>query len=1709
MPKSSNPIVVGDGVKPAQDGLGNNLSTQVTIVEGAYEASQISALNPFNTYLGDDAQSHFDDLAGAVQKRPPYVGESSVSFTAGALTSSISGIPDWGVLKQADAPIWERATSITFEGVTTNSEDFLLPSSETFFYNRETPLPLGIEGSDPRTDSVFNIIDPLLLGGGEGASFLCGRVGDESINVGDPNTQRDFPLTRATYAGASDGTASDGFTISGFLFPADRGTLALVHWNGDTATMLTPASSIEDIRERVIAAINLNGGNNPDDPSIFTIGADQSAFPSRLSGQYDLYELQTAKYRSDLSNGGDPIPSLSADNSLGSVRLLRDSNAAYFGEGIDVVDTTRGHLPVLFGAYEWDTGTSDWVETEANFLAYRLPMLEDYSASGIHTPRENRERFFRVVQPASTTTPFSTAGNYVTLGSDHYPSQVARYRHVVKYSEMAGVSGSEVGSIALIHFKTESAFEKLARDGIAPSPNDLWSVRLFNYNQGTTEANTISEGEAYTPTGAPTIGTPIDALSNPIIRPYVYVSDRSADSKLSADPDGKYVAVFEQYNTDLTGGVFLRENGYYTTISGVKYLLPRFYSAYREDSSRSLGYQNIDVPINFSEMGGLSPFASPFYTSTLGALFEREYKTPLNTISLNFSAFTGEDNLSVDWNNGSTYATISESLIQRVEVPIDYMTDGLDSGSTLNAVSMRVRPLGDTGLCAFSEGLWSSALIKDPLYHYDGLGISKVLISTPIEDSASAPATKILYHSARLLSLIENCATSVVNLYVNYLSVSRTKDCAFSIFRYDEEGFRVYQELTIEQPLVLQKCSGLNKEGTFPVVQFPDYPTYRPAQYSNYTSTIDINTPIATFESVDDGPYYIEVHPTSDSSSNADYLQVVKLPSIFTNGDSGFADYQAIYDLRVTQSKLYENPSNWYESYGTLGYLLGGFLTYENGYTNHNNIASFEHPYLPALVASDDYGKWIIEAPKSDGTELPSYGNFTEDELGIISVQGMSAPLGLTVVIPAWADNASTLDKRGLSTLFTARKDTQERFLDESYRIYPNFLGFDVAYLYRSPVPTGWDANTQDQLSDGGLPLGVSPIDFFVRDDSEVLSGINSFGSNHSASGYLRNGLHLNFIGANDLPLSEVRALPPMPDAVLSGAKYGQPRRGVLVTPGQTDYTSSDYIPNSTYDASWTNDDGATPALWFDQPDNTEPAVDSVYFVRAFDMAFSRSGTTEEVEGISTIKFRVVGLSFDEFSGVDRGVEIQFKIPGKTAWLDCAKSYGYGDITSAVRDGAGCLVSASDKLLVDEGVICCDLNLNLGQNLFLNSEGEATVLVRVIHHMTSAGRALDFGVSGDTKTPIRNRRGLIGLEALRNSNGENFDGDETHLVREISVSLVNLADTCALSDDGATGVIPTQYLGFSIVTRTTTPVQGEGFSVYRATGISDVSYPVVVEDPAFDSMTIYNYSEPMRRMVYPWDITVELPFLYGYFQSVEPGVYTIYAVTTVDENLDPELNIAFEVNDSPVLLASGSLTYTNLLSGDLGTSTYRIHELTIGADLSVSLNLDVDTGTRLTPGDLRTTTIYLQGRNATTYSDESTPEVTFSLYDLTAGADVVLGLGTDTKWTLGVGNTIAYFEADQAFENSADTKSLECSLRVGRSYKMTCTGSHIASLEIKMAVDTPTTKWSVGAYALPTTTVGGDYTQLMPSGGNGNTYEHYFYLRDDGYLVFEYRPDPI
>jgi hypothetical protein len=736
----------------------------------------------------------------------------------------------------------------------------------------------------------------------------------------------------------------------------------------------------------------------------------------------------------------------------------------------------------------------------------------------------------------------------------------------------------------------------------------------------------------------------------------------------------------------------------------------------------------------------------------------------------------------------------------------------------------------------------------------------------------------------------------------------------------------------------------------------------------------------------------------------------------------------------------------------------------------------------------------------------------------------MSAPLGnLTVAVPAWADSSASLKRRALSSLFTARKDTQERFLDESYRIYPSFIGFDDAYLERPAVglttPTGWDANTLYQLigsgfiydgnSYSGLPFGVSPIDFFVRDDSEITAPLGDilYSHNHGAAGYLRNGYHLNFIGENNIPVSEVRALPPMADAVLSGAKYGQPRRGLLATPAQTDYTANTYIPNSTYDGSWDNDDTATPKRWFDQPDGTEPSVDAVYFVRAFDVAFSRSGTLENVAGISTFKFRVVGLSFTDFSGLGRGVEIQFKIAGKTAWLDSGVLYGVGDVSSPNQDGAGCLVSATDKILLEEGVICCDLNLNMGQTLFLNSEGEATVLVRVKHHMTATGKGLLFGADGDTKVPLRDRRGLIGLEVLRNSTGLNYDGDEVEVLEVYTQTLieVDVSDDVPECSDVVSTTLNNLFLEFALATNANTTSHKETFSIYTATGITDVDFPSVGHFPLLTippfilpRITVTTTTNPLRRVIAPNPSLAQNTNFEGYLSNViAPKTYTLYAETISDDGVTPEMEIAFEVNDSNTETASGALSYESVFSGIGGVARYFIYDLVHNADHTVDLNLQ-DFGTRYADDDPLTLNFTFEGTN--------TDPVYVSLYDETDDVSVgftvlgvishILQLESDEK--------TAVFQAGQDFEG-VDTLMLEGEVRVGHSYKLSCYGSGSDSLRTKLYVTQPNL-WIEGAYGSSTTTAGEGYTELKPSGTG--TYDHYFFVRADGYLVFQYDTTP-
>jgi len=300
MPKSTSPVVIklGDGTGTCQDHSKANLRTQVLIEQDAYDASQISAENPFETYLGDDAQSHFDDLASQVKNKPPRLGELGKTYSFGSLTATHSGAPDWGNLLQADTPVWDRQSSISLEGVTIadTANHFLVPANDTFGYNLFDTTPLN----EPKTDSIFNIADTDLKGGGEPASFLS------SIQKGTNPHQHARVVPRqdvAIIGSFSDlpelASADEGFTVSGLLFPADRGTLALLRWENNDTTNLSysPASSVSDIESRVVAAINLSVGLEPTDNPIFIEGTDQFTFPSKLTGQYDLYEMQTGLVR--------------------------------------------------------------------------------------------------------------------------------------------------------------------------------------------------------------------------------------------------------------------------------------------------------------------------------------------------------------------------------------------------------------------------------------------------------------------------------------------------------------------------------------------------------------------------------------------------------------------------------------------------------------------------------------------------------------------------------------------------------------------------------------------------------------------------------------------------------------------------------------------------------------------------------------------------------------------------------------------------------------------------------------------------------------------------------------------------------------------------------------------------------------------------------------------------------------------------------------------------------------------------------------------------------------------------------------------------------------------------------------------------------------------------------------------------------------------
>ena len=117
--------------------------------------------------------------------------------------------------------------------------------------------------------------------------------------------------------------------------------------------------------------------------------------------------------------------------------------------------------------------------------------------------------------------------------------------------------------------------------------------------------------------------------------------------------------------------------------------------------------------------------------------------------------------------------------------------------------------------------------------------------------------------------------------------------------------------------------------------------------------------------------------------------------------------------------------------------------------------------------------------------------------------------------------------------------------------------------------------------------------------------------------------------------------MPQLANNVLSGGKYGQPRRGVLTAPA-IDYTASGFIPNETYQSSWQNSltqygsSTYTAGLadkYYAQPDNSiimQVGKKELSLLFVLLMSISHAVGLQKIwQGQVDFKLSLVGLEFN------------------------------------------------------------------------------------------------------------------------------------------------------------------------------------------------------------------------------------------------------------------------------------------------------------------------------------------------------------------------------------------------------------------------------------------------------------------------------------------------
>lgn len=491
MPRKIDPadIRVGHGLAGADSveavsltqstGAGSGLDVHVNDPEDAHDASAISIDGDLYGY--DNVEGALDELSALLPPKPATVGKQ-FSYVAN------TGIPDWGVLKMLDGGLAARGTITSG-----NNDSDIYPYYHVSAAWSRTDPPFTLAGDDPATDTEFNYFDgavPAFTGGGVGVTHAGGHTRTTTVTE--------------TARIVLDATSDQFAVVSGMVYPADRGVLALLYFPEPT-TPATPAS-LTDFQaltplQRCPAAILLGGGilsgcDGRPWGGMFTVGSgtkpdfDYLAYPGAFTGQPSLHEINSgsANVFPGVAGGGTaPVAAPTA----GQVR------------GGDPPGTYA--IPVLGGTTA-ATRNALIAEADHNFFAYRLPYLSDYTDAGLwRTPVAERGRHFVRPTVAAGSGALAQAGNYEDFDDDFWPYQVARYRHRFQYADPSGsgAGGNDHGSFVLVHFKTEAAFEAMVVAAVptAPSASDLYSATLVNWTD-VEHPDNITAGAGTTPSGA-------------------------------------------------------------------------------------------------------------------------------------------------------------------------------------------------------------------------------------------------------------------------------------------------------------------------------------------------------------------------------------------------------------------------------------------------------------------------------------------------------------------------------------------------------------------------------------------------------------------------------------------------------------------------------------------------------------------------------------------------------------------------------------------------------------------------------------------------------------------------------------------------------------------------------------------------------------------------------------------------------------------------------------------------------------------------------------------------------------------------------------------------------------------------------------------------------------------------------------------------------